>query len=197
MRAHGLDYFENSRRAVVAQHAYAVANPMGWSGYGAELWGLTACDGPVEGAFEIDGRRREFHTYWARGASFTNVQDDGTISPTAAAGSIAFAPDLVIPVLRGLRDTYGTHVFARYGFVDALNPTFKLQVKVQHGRVDPELGWFDIDYLGIDQGPVLAMLENHRSELVWRTMRRNPHVIRGLRAAGFTGGWLAALPEGR
>ncbi|HZL85256.1 MAG TPA: glucoamylase family protein [Candidatus Krumholzibacteria bacterium] len=197
MRAHGLDYFENSRRAVVAQHAYAVANPMGWSGYGAELWGLTACDGPVEGAFEIDGMRREFHTYWARGASFTNVQDDGTISPAAAAGSIAFAPDLVIPMLRVLRDTYGTHVFARYGFVDALNPTFKLQVPVQHGRVDPELGWFDTDYLGIDQGPVLAMVENHRSELVWRMMRRNPHVVRGLRAAGFTGGWLATLPEGR
>jgi hypothetical protein len=56
--------------------------------------------------------------------------------------------------------------------------------------VDPHLGWFDTDYLGIDQGPILTMVENYRSGLVWRTMRRNPHLVRGLRAAGFTGGWL-------
>ncbi len=45
--------------------------------------------------------------------------------------------------------------------------------------------------------PFLAMLENYRSDLVWRTMRRNPHVVRGLRAAGFTGGWLDTTAVGR
>jgi hypothetical protein len=58
-------------------------------------------------------------------------------------------------------------------------------------------GWVDSDYLGIDQGPILAMIANHRTELVWRVMRSNPHVVRGLRAAGFTGGWLDAGTEGR
>jgi hypothetical protein len=190
MTQRGSDYFENSRRAALSQRAYAVANPGGWSGYGERFWGLTACDGPVERALEIDGRRREFHTYWARGASFNEVQDDGTVSPSAAAGSIAFAPEVVLPTIMSMRMTYGSNVFSKYGFVDALNPTLRVEIPVQHGRVVPGVGWFDTDYLGIDQGPILAMIENYRSGLVWRVMRRNPHIVRGLRAAGFTGGWL-------
>lgn len=197
MREHGLDYFENSRRAVLAQREYALANPGGWTGYGPDLWGLTACDGPVEGSFPVGGEPRPFHTYWARGASFLGVNDDGTVSPTAAGGSIAFAPEVVLPVLVAMREAYGKNIFSTYGFLDALNPTFRYPVSVQHGRVDPELGWFDTDYLGIDQGPILAMVENYRSGLVWRVLRRNPHVVRGLRAAGFTGGWLDSIEAGR
>ncbi|HYM81592.1 MAG TPA: glucoamylase family protein [Candidatus Limnocylindria bacterium] len=197
MRAKGSDYFENSRRATLAQRAYAIANPNGWAGYGVDLWGLTACDGPVERAVQIDGRTRQFHTYWARGASFTEVRDDGTVSPSAAGGSLPFAPEVVLPALIAMRETYGEHVFSTYGFVDALNPTLKADIRVQHGRVDPTLGWFDTDYLGIDQGPILAMVENHRSGLVWRVTRRNRHVIRGLRAAGFTGGWLDSVASAR
>jgi len=197
MREHGSNYFENSRRAVLAQHAYAVANPNEWTGYGTRLWGLTASDGPVNQELQIDGRTRQFNTYWARGASFTHVQDDGTVSPSAVGGSIVFAPELVVPTLLAMRMQYGDNVFSKYGFLDALNPTFKLAVPVQHGRVDPVAGWFDTDYLGIDQGPIIAMVENYRTELVWRTMRKNPHVVRGLRAAGFTGGWLDSLAVAR
>jgi hypothetical protein len=197
MQERGIDYFENSRRAVYAQRAYAMANPDGWTGYGPHLWGLTACDGPVNGSFDIGGKTRRVHTYWARGASFVEVNDDGTVSPTAAGGSIAFAPEIALPVLLSMRETFGERLFSTYGFLDALNPTFRLDISVQHGRVDPELGWFDTDYLGIDQGPILAMIENYRSELIWRTLRRNRHVIRGLRAAGFTGGWLDSAAVAR
>jgi hypothetical protein len=112
-------------------------------------------------------------------------------------GSIAFAPELVVPTLVSLREQFGENIFSTYGFLDALNPTFKLALPVQHGRVDPAAGWFDTDYLGIDQGPILAMVENYRSELVWRMMRKNPHVIRGLKAAGFAGGWLDSLEAER
>jgi hypothetical protein len=118
------------------------------------------------------------------------VVDDGTVSPSAAGGSAAFAPEVVVPVLMAMRADYGGHVWGAYGFVDALNPTLDTLVQVQHGRIVPGVGWFDLDRLGIDQGPILAMIENHRSGLVWRTLRRNPHIVRGLRAAGFTGGWL-------
>jgi len=190
MRERGIDYFENSRRAVYAQKAYAEANPHQWYGYGSKLWGLTACDGPVNGTFEIDGIKRQFYTYWARGASFNQNNDDGTVCPSAAAASIAFAPEIVVSTLLSLRDVYGERIFGTYGFLDSLNPTFRLQVDVQHGRVDPEHGWFDTDYLGIDQGPILAMIENYRSGLIWLTMRHNRHIVNGLRAAGFTGGWL-------
>jgi hypothetical protein len=189
-RSRDIDYFENSRRAVRAQHAYAAENPAGWTGYGPELWGLTACDGPVNAVLTIGERERTFHTYWARGASFTVVEDDGTICPSAAAASIAFEPALVLPALTAMRRNYGDHVYSTYGFLDALNPTFTADVQVQHGHVVPGLGWFDTDYLGIDQGPILAMIENRRSGLVWRVMRRNPAVARALRRAGFAGGWL-------
>jgi hypothetical protein len=193
-RKRGLDYFENSRRAVLAQRAYAIENPAGWRGYGERLWGLTACDGPVAGKFELDGKTREFHTYWARGASFPGVQDDGTVAPTAAAASIAFAPEVVGPVLLAIREDWGEWIWGEYGFLDSLNPSFLWEVPVQHGAVVPGVGWFDSDYLGIDQGPILAMIENHRTGLVWSTMRRSPGIRAGLAAAGFTGGWLDA-PE--
>ena len=192
-RGKGLDYFENSRRATLAQRAYAIENPSGFRGYGARLWGLSACDGPLDSTFEIGGRRREFHTYDARGASFVRVGDDGTIAPSAAAGSIAFAPEIVIPTLLAMRRDYGPYVYDEHGFVDALNPTLDRALPVHHGRVIPGVGWFDTDRLGIDQGPILGMIENYRSGLVWRTMRRNPHLIRGLQRAGFRGGWLDSV----
>jgi hypothetical protein len=193
MQERGIDYFENSRRATLAQHAYAVANPHQWSAYGPRFWGLTACDGPLHHEGEVHGEKREFNTYWGRGASFTSIHDDGTVCPSAAGGSIAFAPEIVIPTLLHMRLTYGEPLFAKYGFLDALNPTFTYAVPVQHGRVVAGAGWFDTDYLGIDQGPILAMVANYETGLVWKTMRRNPHVVRGLRAAGFSGGWLDSL----
>jgi hypothetical protein len=143
----------------------------------------------------IDGRSRTFHTYWARSVSPQELNDDGTVAPTAAAGSIAFAPEIVLPALRAMRDRFGEPLYGRYGFVDAFNPTFDVDVKPQHGRVVRGLGWFDTDYLGIDQGPIVAMIENYRSGLVWRVMRRNPHVRRGLERAGFSGGWLETRPD--
>jgi hypothetical protein len=188
MRSHSLDYFENSRRASYAQQAYGAANPGGWTGYGAQVWGLTASDGPANTTLPIGGQTRQFHTYFARGASFTEIQDDGTIAPTAAGASVAFAPELAIPALLAMRRTYGPNLFSTYGFLDAFNPTFR--GTPQQGRVDPQAGWFDTDYLGIDQGPILAMLENYRTGLVWRVMRGNSHIVLGLCRAGFTGGWL-------
>ena len=197
MQGKGITYFENSRRATLAQRAYAIANPEGYRGYGERLWGLSACDGPLDGTVTVGGRAREFHTYQARGASFTRVTDDGTIAPTAAAASIAFAPELVIPTLIAMRDDWGEPLFGRYGFLDALNPTLDVPASLHHGRVVAGRGWFDTDYLGIDQGPILAMIENHRTGLVWRTMRRNLHIVRGLERAGFSGGWLDSAAAGR
>lgn len=187
-RRRGLDYHENSRRATYAQRHYAIRNPGGWAGYGRDCWGLTACDGPGDFRRVIGGRERRFFSYSARGPG---DRDDGTLAPTAAGGSIAFAPEIAAPALRTMHRRYGSAIYGRYGFLDSFNPTLTdPAAPLRHGRIAPGIGWVDRDHLGIDQGPILLMLENHHTGLVWRTMRRNRHIRHGLRRAGFTGGWL-------
>jgi hypothetical protein len=190
MRGRGIDYFENSRRATLSQRAYAVDNPNGWRGYGPNLWGLTAADGPKDTTVAVGGRARQFFTYRARGAAADEVVDDGTLAPTAVGGSVPFAPEITIPALKHMRQTYGSDLFTEWGFLDSFNPTYEFGGRVQHGRVVPGRGWFDGDYLGIDQGPILLMIENYRTELLWNLMKRSPYFVRGLCRAGFTGGWL-------
>ncbi|MGQ0836038.1 MAG: glucoamylase family protein [Gammaproteobacteria bacterium] len=190
MRTRGIDYFENSRRATYAQRAYAAANPMRWKGYSGNIWGLTACDGPADVQLDYAGERRVFRTYSARGAGLGYSFDDGTIAPSAAAGSLPFAPEIALPALREIHGRYGQHVYSTYGFLGSFNPSFDYDVPLQNGRRIPGIGWVAGDYLGIDQGIILAMIENHRSGLIWRVMRTNPHIRRGLQRAGFTGGWL-------
>lgn len=191
MRAHDLDYFENSRRATLAQQAYAVANPDGWTGYSAKVWGLTASDGPGDMTLTIGGQPRQIRGYAARGmASY----DDGTLAPTAMISSLPFAPEIVLPGIRELQRRYGAQIYRQYGFVDAFNPSFPATAQAATGTVVPGVGWVDVDYLGIDQGPIVGMIENHRSALIWKTMRKSGYLRRGLARAGFTGGWLEAPP---
>ena len=192
MRNAGFDYFENSRRATYANRAWCTANPMGWQGYSDRVWGLTACDGPGDSTLRFKGKTRQFHGYAARGPlSEPEGLDDGTIAPTAALGSLPFAPEIVIPCAKALLDEHGSRIFQKYGFIDSFNPSFTdTRAKIETGPVDPKRGWASRDYLGIDQGPILLQAANYRDEFVWRRMRRVPAIRRGLKLAGFTGGWL-------
>jgi len=184
MHAKGIDYFENSRRATLTQQMYARENPLAYRDYAENIWGFTACDGPKDTTFTIDGRERRFWSYRARGVSFDWIEDDGTIAPTAAGGSVAFAPEICIPALKAMRAEYDTLIWKQYGFLDSFNPSY----------ITPKTpnGWFDHDYLGIDQGPIVIMIENLRNGFVWNVMKKNPYLVKGLRKAGFSGGWLAA-----
>ena len=147
--------------------------------------------GPATPRGPSDGREIQFHTYWARGASSGDIRDDGTIAPTAAGGSLPFAPEIVLPALKAMQARHGARLYQRYGFIDAFNETFPAAgLPSSDGVVHPE-GWFTNNYLGIDQGPIVLMAENHRSGLVWTVMKKNAHIVRGLCRAGFTGGWLA------
>ena len=183
MRSKGIDYFENSRRATHSQRAYAAANPGKYRDYADTIWGFSACDGPRDTSFVVAGITRVFQSYAARGVSFDWTNDDGTLSPPAAGGSLPFAPEMVLPSLKAMRNRYGDRLWREYGFVDSFNPTYLTP------GTGPE-GWFDRDYLGIDQGPVALMIENLRNGFVWNVMKKNPYVVRGLERAGFTGGWL-------
>lgn len=171
------DYFENSHRAVLVQQRYAVRNPQGFSGYSADLWGISATDGPGPAQRTTNGRERRFWDYKGRGVPWG--ADDGTLSPTAVASCLPFAPDLVRRTLRGfLRLTReGAPSLLR-----SVNPTW--------GNGDGP--WISKTRFGIDQGPVVLMIENHRTGLVWDLAHRSLPFAMGLERAGFRGGWLDA-----
>ena len=192
MRAAGFDYFENSRRATYANRAYCTANPMRWEGYSNRIWGLTACDGPGNYVLPFKGEQRTFFGYAARGPlGEPDERDDGTIAPTAALGSLPFAPEIVIPAAEALLADHGTRIFDKYGFKDSLNPSFTYtDKKLETGAVDAQHGWVAADYLGIDQGPILLQAANYQNDFIWKYTRQVPAIRLGLTRAGFTGGWL-------
>jgi len=204
MRAHGLDYFENSRRATYTQRRYAIANPKHWEAYGKNIWGISASDGPG-GSEPHDGQEASFMTYAARGVGVGRIVDDGTIAPTAAISSLPFAPEIVLPATHEMYQRFGSSIYSVYGFLDAFNASFHNAADAagqSHAHVPDSTvqgsgkgykGWVDQDYVGIDQGPILAMIENYRSDLVWRVMRNEPYLRQGLERAGFSGGWLAQV----
>ncbi|WP_054312475.1 glucoamylase family protein [Mesorhizobium sp. 1M-11] len=178
MRDKGLDYFENSRRATLVQREYAIRNPRGFEGYSENCWGVTASDGPGKRRETIHGIERYFHGYMARGVPFG--PDDGTLSPYAALSSLPFAPEIVLPVMRQFQAIDPARDNP-YGVTASFNPTFC----TTDGH-----GWIAEDHIGINQGPIVMMVENHRSGLLWRLMRKCPYVAAGLWKAGFTGGWI-------
>jgi hypothetical protein len=185
MRSKGIDYFENARRATLANRAYCISNPGGFKDYGPKVWGLTACDGPAYMEKEWKGGMVSFQEYSARGAAADYIRDDGTIAPTAAGGSVPFTPKECLGALKHMWNYYYPDLIGQYGFKDSFNPTFTF-------KKGSELGWYNPDYLGIDQGPILIQLENYRSELIWKVMKKNPYIRDGLIKAGFQGGWLKA-----
>src|SRR5258706_446535 len=180
MRSKGIDYFENSRRATLSNRQYCILNPAGWKDYDKNIWGLTACDGP--GNENNSNPNMSFDGYSARGAAQWYVRDDGTIAPTAAGGSVPFAPEICLPALSAMYKNYGDKIYAKYGFFDSFN--------LSTIQKDGTEGWVDPDYLGIDQGPILIQLENHRNHFVWDLMKKNKYIVAGLKKAGFSGGWL-------
>jgi hypothetical protein len=182
MRQHGTDYFENSRRATYVNQQYAMRNPKGFRGYGRHVWGITASNGPGPATRRVRGVTRRFLGYVARGVPYG--PDDGTLAPWAVAASLPFAPEIVLPTLENCSRTY-PNVENAYGLVCSFNPSFP---SGGSGRS----GWTSKDHFALDQGPVILMIENYRSELIWRLLRRCPPLVAGLRRAGFAGGWLTA-----
>ncbi len=181
MRAHDADYFENSRRATLVQQRYAIENPMGFRHYGEWCWGISASDGPGFVTRKVDGIQRVFFDYIARGAPYG--PDDGTVAPWAVAASMPFAPEIVVPTLLGL-GAIQIHMNNPYGFKASMNPIFR------DPGDDSVIGWVSPYHFGINEGPTVLMMENHRSGMIWNLTCRCGPLVEGLRAAGFEGGWL-------
>jgi hypothetical protein len=152
-----LTYFENSRRATLAAREYCITNPLKYPGYSSNIWGITACDGPPPVG------------YRDRGAP-PSQNDDGTIAPTAAGGSIAFTPTESIATLKEMLSRYRADLWGPYGFRDAMNIN---------------KNWFSNSVIGIDQGPIIIMIENYRTGKIWEKFMQHPVVQNGLKKAGF------------
>ncbi|WP_037472831.1 glucoamylase family protein [Simplicispira psychrophila] len=178
MREKNCTYFENSRRAAYVQREYATRNPLGFTGYGADCWGISAGDGPSVAPQTIIGRHQTFYGYAARGVPYG--PDDGTISPSSLLSTLVFAPEITLPALRSVLahdppgDTTSIH-------------TSGFNASVAH--TGPQ-GWLSEGEFGLDQGIMVVMIENYRSGLLWRLNRSIPYIQQGLRRAGFQGGWL-------
>ncbi len=169
MKTKGIDYFENSRRATYVQRQYAIDNPKGWVGYDSLCWGITASDGPSS-KYNFDDK--EFLAYAGRGTSGPdyNYFDDGTIAPYGAFSSLPFAPEIVLPTVKSLNTKYAQQLWGKYGYYDSFNLT---------------AGWFDHDFIGIDQGPMLMMIENFRTGFVWNYVMKDPIIQSGLNKLGY------------
>ncbi len=185
MREKNIDYFENSRRATYTQQRYAIENPNGFRAYGENIWGVTASDGPGPAFKNVDGVERIFFDYEARGVPFG--PDDGTIAPWAAVTSLPFAPEIVLPALQNFNVEY-SDMTSKYGFKCSFNPTF---VESSEDSERGVRGWISKGYYGLDQGPVVIMIENYLTGFMWELMKRCPYVRLGLQRAGFTGSYLS------
>ena len=179
MREKRCDYFENSRRAAHVQREYALRNPHEFAGYDENCWGFTACDGPSDDIPDMSNEPRRLFGYAARGVPYG--PDDGTLAGWAALASLPFAPQIGMCAARAMALRY-PEILEHNQYASSFNPG----LTTSDGKP-----WVSAGQFGLDQGIVLMMIENHRTQLVWRLMRQCPYIVAGLRHAGFRGGWLA------
>ncbi len=149
------NYFLRNYNHTYINRFWCIQNPDGHQGYSDLVWGLTASDNP--------------YGYLAHEPGPSN-RDNGTISPTAALGSIPYAPEIVIPTLYHLYREYGDRIWGKMGFRDAFNLNED---------------WFAQSYLAIDQGPIILMIENYRTGLLWNNFMANPEIKTMMDAIGF------------
>lgn len=133
-----MNYYKNSLNAALANRQFCIDNENKYKTYGEDSWGLTACIGP-EG-------------YKGYGAKPGMALNDGTISPSGMAGSIVFAKEESIKGLKSIYDKHKRFIYGRYGFKSGFNLDKK---------------WWAEEYLGLDVGITLLMIENYRSGFVW------------------------------
>lgn len=152
----GLNYFDNSQKATIANREFSAAHADKYESYRNQVWGLSACLGP-------DG-------YKAYGAKPGNAYHDGTVSLHAAIGSIIFTPAESMSAIRALYDYAGGRLYGTLGFKNAFN-------------VDRD--WWADEYLGVDQGMTILMLENYlRDGAIWKRFMRLPQIKRWIERTG-------------
>jgi hypothetical protein len=150
------DYFQNSVIATEVHRRFCLELRKRYPHFSEDLWGITASDS------------RNGYVVWGGPPEMGPI--DGTVVPSAAAGSLPFLPEATLRVLKNIKNRYGARAWSRYGFVNAFNPM---------------TDWYDGDVVGLDTGISLLMAENLRSGFVWATFMKSREVQRALQRAGF------------
>jgi hypothetical protein len=170
----GVDFFEQNRSHALINRAHCIVNPGGYKGYGRECWGLTASysvmrdmNQVARGGEDIFKAKKPLEQGYC---AHSPVEDRGVIAPTAALGSFPYTPDYAMEALRFFYERLGDKVWGRRGFADAFS--------IHHG-------WVADGQIAIDQGPIVAMIENYRSGLLWDLFMNAPEVKNGLSKLGF------------
>ncbi len=135
---HGLNHWTNTIAATYANRQFCIDHQKEYRSYGENAWGLTASGGP-----------QGFKGYGAKPG--VNLHD-GTLSPSAAIGSLPLTPEISLPALRHFYDTYKNHLYGFYGFRDSFNLS---------------QSWFSNKYIGINQGLSMLMIENYLTGFIW------------------------------
>lgn len=171
-----------------AHYSFCGLDPRGLKDRYADYWDLNCRHVAINRAYCI-ANPRGYRGYgpdcWGLTASDDHAgysahapdNDNGTISPTAALASLPYAPQEVLSALRHFLRAHGDRIWGRYGFVDAFSE--------QHD-------WYAKTFLAIDQGPIVVMMENHRSGLLWNLFMSIPEIQTGLRRLDFTSPHLQA-----
>ena len=158
----GVNWFENSIKATKANREYCIDNKNRFKTYGENSWGLTSCLSPKgyigSGAEPCDTN--------------LEIENDGTISPCGAIGSIVFTPKESIQAMEYYYNTF-RKLWGKYGFKDGFN-------------LEGKKGWFANEYIGIDKGIGMLMIENYLNETIWKYFMKNEYVIKGLEMLEFT-----------
>jgi hypothetical protein len=150
------DYFKNSTIATEVHRRFCLELAKQFSDYSDDLWGISASDS------------RNGYVVWGGPPEIGPI--DGTVVPSASAGSLPFLPQATLRVLKNIKNRFVPNVWSRYGFVNAFNPLTK---------------WYDTDVIAIDTGVTMLMAENLRTGFVWKTFMKSPEAGRGLERAKF------------
>ena len=157
----GINWFENSIKATVANRKYCIKNSNKFKTFNENSWGLTACLSPkgyiVCGAEPCDIN--------------LNIENDGTISPCGAIGSIVFTPKESIKAMEYYYHNF-PELWGKYGFKDGYN-------------LDGNKPWFAKEYIGINKGIEIIMIENYLNGTIWKYFMKNTYIKEGLKLLGF------------
>ncbi len=169
------NYWENNVAQTMINREHCIVNKLGYKGYGENCWGLTA-------SYSVPGAAQYFRGQISEKPKPDSASvkvgyaghrpgfDLGVIAPTAAVSSIVYAPKDVMPVIRHFYEDLGDKLMGPYGFYDAFSEDYN---------------WWPKKYLAIDQGPIVVMMENYRSGLLWNLFMKNKDVQNGLNTLGF------------